>query len=167
MYTEDAVKHIDDSTSRLSKQERQQRDILRNADENQRQAVTHRLQEISAEIERLQRERERILGNLPLKERVKMIFKKYGFTVVSVLTAAGVIIGAIVANLKNGLTNLGKESRRHSMQWYLSFSGMIGTIASFIFRTAGEILGFLAKHAWLLIVAVVIYAIEQFKKKRS
>ena len=45
--------------------------------------------------------------------------------------------------------------------------GMLGAIASFIFRTAGEVLGFLGKHAWLLIVAVVMFAIGQFKKKRS
>ena len=43
---------------------------------------------------------------------------------------------------------------------------MIGAIASFIFKTAGEVIGLLGKHAWLLIVAVVMFAVEQFKKKR-
>ena len=36
-------------------------------------------------------------------------------------------------------------------------------IASFIFKTAGEAIGFLAKNAWLLIVAVVVYFVEQVK----
>ena len=44
--------------------------------------------------------------------------------------------------------------------------GMIGAIASFIFKTVGEVIGFLGKNAWLLIVAVVIYLVEQFKKKK-
>ena len=38
---------------------------------------------------------------------------------------------------------------------------MIGAIASFIFKTAGEAVGFLAKHAWLLILAAVTIMIEK------
>ena len=45
--------------------------------------------------------------------------------------------------------------------------GMLGAIVSFIFRTAGEVLGFLGKHAWLLIVVVVMYVTEQFKKSEA
>ena len=41
--------------------------------------------------------------------------------------------------------------------------GMIGAIASFVFKTAGEAVGFLAKNAWL-ILAAVMYLIEKFKK---
>ena len=44
--------------------------------------------------------------------------------------------------------------------------GMIGAIANFIFKTAGKVIGFLGEHAWLLIVAVVLYMVEQFKKKK-
>ena len=43
--------------------------------------------------------------------------------------------------------------------------GMIGAIASFVFKTAGEAVGFLAKNAWLLILAAVMFMIEKFKKK--
>ena len=42
--------------------------------------------------------------------------------------------------------------------------GMIGAIASFVFKTAGEAVGFLAKHAWLLILAAVTIMIEKLKK---
>ena len=45
--------------------------------------------------------------------------------------------------------------------------GMVGAIASFIFRTAGEVIGFLAKNAWLLIVGLVLLAVEQLKNKRK
>ena len=45
--------------------------------------------------------------------------------------------------------------------------GLIGTIASFIFKAAGEVISFLDKNAWLLVVAVVVYAVEQFKSKNK
>ena len=45
--------------------------------------------------------------------------------------------------------------------------GTIGAIASFIFKTAGEAVGFLAKNAWLLILAAVMFMIEKFKREQS
>ena len=45
---------------------------------------------------------------MSLRDRVKMIFKKYGFTVFAVVSAVGLVIGVIVNNLKKGLTSLGK-----------------------------------------------------------
>ena len=45
--------------------------------------------------------------------------------------------------------------------------GMVGAIASFIFRTAGEVIGFLAKNAWLLVVGLVLLAVEQLKNKKK
>ena len=45
--------------------------------------------------------------------------------------------------------------------------GLVGAIASFIFKTAGEAIGFLAKNAYLLILAVVIYFAEKFKKEND
>ena len=44
---------------------------------------------------------------------------------------------------------------------------MIGAIASFVFKTAGEAVGFLAKHAWLLILAAVTIMIEKLKKNKG
>ena len=43
---------------------------------------------------------------------------------------------------------------------------MIGAIASFLFKTAGEVFGFLAKNSWLLILFIVTYAVEQYSKKK-
>ena len=37
---------------------------------------------------------------MELRDRVKAIFKKYGFTLLAVASAVGVVIGVIVANLK-------------------------------------------------------------------
>ena len=80
-----------------------------------------------------------------------MIFKKYGLTALSVLTSVGVILGAIVSNLKNGLASfgrgLGNGLKAIGKKLGQIFPGIVGAIASFIFRTAGEVIGFLGKHA--------------------
>ena len=80
-------------------------------------------------------------------------------------SAVGVIIGAIVANLKNG-KGVGNGLKTIGKKLGEILPGLVGAIASFVFRTAGEVVSFLAKNAWLLIVGVVIYLVEQFKKKK-
>ena len=107
---------------------------------------------------------------MTLRDRFKAIFKKYGFTVLAIASAVGVVIGIIVANLKKGLISLGKEVgnglKTIGKKPGEVLPGLVVAIASLVFRTAGEVVGFLAKNAWLLIVGVVIYFVEQFKKKK-
>ena len=106
---------------------------------------------------------------LSLRYRIKEIFKKHGFTVIAVTSAIATVIGVIVSNLKAGLTKvakgLGNGLKELGKKLGEILPGMIGAIASFLFRTAGEVIGFLAKNAWLLIVGLVVLAVEQFKKK--
>ena len=45
---------------------------------------------------------------MPLCERVKDIFKKYGVTVTAIVLAAGVTIGAVVGAITNALKSMGK-----------------------------------------------------------
>ena len=122
-------------------------------------------------IDRLERENEVIEERLSLRDRVKAIFKKYGFTAFAVLSAVGAVIGVIVSNLKSGLSRLGKGVgnglKAIGKKLGEILPGMIGAIASFIFRTAGEAIGFLAKNAWLLIVGVIVYFVEKVKNKRK
>ena len=80
-------------------------------------------------------------------------------------SAVGVIIGAIVANLKNG-KGVGNGLKTIGKKLGEILLGLVGAIASSVFRTAGEVVSFFAKNAWLLIVGVVIYLVEQFKKKK-
>ena len=124
------------------------------------------------EIARLQtqieeRERER---TLPLRERIKEIFKKYGVTLTAILLAAGVtigsVIGAITKALKatckalgNGLKEMGKKTA--SLQ-----PGLLGSIVSFLFKATGQAIGFLAEHTWLMILAAVAFLMESYIKKR-
>ena len=131
---------------------------------------------IDAEIEREQevaneaeRNIEAIEERLTLRQRIKAIFKKYGFTAFAVASSISVVIGVIVSSLKAGLAKvakgLGNGLKALGKKLGEILPGMIGAIASFIFRTAGEVIGFLAKNAWLLVVGLVVLAVEQFKKK--
>ena len=127
------------------------------------------IEEQRNEISRLEAENEIIEERMSLRDRVKSIFKKYGFTVFAVVSAVGLVIGVIVNNLKKGLTSLGKgvggALKNIGKKIGEILPGMIGAIASFAFKTAGEAVGFLAKNAWLLILAAVMFMIEKFKKK--
>ena len=107
---------------------------------------------------------------MSLRDRIKAIFKKHGFTLTAIVIAVTVVISVLAANLKNGLTTLGskfvgtlKDVGRKLGQ---ILPGLVGAIASFIFKAAGEAIGFLAKNAWLLIVAVVVYFVEKLKNRR-
>ena len=108
-------------------------------------------------------ENERIRENMSLKDRIKEIFRMHGFTAVAVITQS-VIIGAIISNLKKGLTTLGKGLgnglKDIGKKVGEILPEMVSAIARFIFKTAGEVVGFLGKHAWLLIVAFVLYVVE-------
>ena len=140
------------------------------SDENQRENLNQTIAEGMDAIAQLERANEEIEQRMTLRDRIKAIFKKYGFTVLAVASAVGVVIGVIVANLKNGLTSLGKGVgnglKTIGKKLGEILPGLVGAIDSFVFRTAGEVIGFLAKNAWLLIVGIVIYLVEQFKKKK-
>ena len=127
------------------------------------------IEEQRNEISRLETENDIIEERMSLGDRVKSIFKKYGFTVFAVVSAVGLVIGVVVNNLKKGLTSLGKgvggALKNIGKKIGEILPGMIGAIASFVFKTAGEAVGFLAKNAWLLILAAVMFMIEKFKKK--
>ena len=144
-------------------------DSLETASVKQREQIVANIDQQQSEISRLEAENERIEERMSLRDRVKLIFKKYGFTVFAVVSAIGLVIGVVVSNLKKGLTSLGKgvggALKTIGKKIGEILPGMIGAIASFVFKTAGEAVGFLAKHAWLLILAAVTIMIEKFKKK--
>ena len=75
---------------------------------NQREQIDANIEEQQNEISRLEAENERIEERMSLRDRVKAIFKKYGFTVFAVVSAVGLVIGVVVSNLQKGLTSLGK-----------------------------------------------------------
>ena len=155
-------------TRRIEK-EKELESSLKDVGPSQRENIIRDMEQQRDERESMEREVEAVEERMSLRDRVKMIFKKYGFTAFAVLSAVGAVIGVIVSNLKSGLSKLGKGVgngfKAIGKKLGEILPGMIGAIASFIFKTAGETIGFLAKNAWLLIVAVVVYFIEQVKNK--
>ena len=165
---EDIVETNREEMTRRENKKKELNDSLETASENQREQIVANIEEQQNEISRLEAENERIEEQMSLRDRVKLIFKKYGFTVFAVVSAVGLVIGVVVSNLQKGLTSLGKgvggALKTIGKKIGEILPGMIGAIASFIFKTVGEAVGFLAKHAWLLILAAVTIMIEKLKK---
>ena len=128
-----------------------------------------KIRELQEQKDALENEREVIEEKLPLKERIKQIIKRHGLTITGIALAVGTIIGVIINSLQSGLSAVAKGvgSGLKSLGAKLAaiLPGMIGAIASFIFKTAGEVVGFLGKHAWVLIVGVVVLMVSQLKKR--
>ena len=168
---EDIIRVNEEEISRREKKIDELKDSRETASENQREQIDAVTEEQQNEISRLEAENEIIEERMSLRDRVKLIFKKYGFTVFAVVSAVGLVIGVIVSNLQKGLTSLGKgvggALKNIGKKIGEILPGMIGAIASFVFKTAGEAVGFLAKHAWLLILAAVTIMIEKLKGRRA
>ena len=108
---------------------------------------------------------------VPLRERIREIFKKYGVTVASIFLAAGITIGAVVGAITNALKTLrqtiGNGLKTAGAKAASALPGLIGSIVSFLFKTAGQAIGYLAEHTWLLIHAAVVFIFEKYIKKWS
>ena len=169
--SEDIIRANEEEITRREKKIEELKASRETASENQREQIDANIEEQQNEISRLEAENEIIEERMSLRDRVKLIFKKYGFTVFAVVSAVGLVIGVIVNNLKKGLTSLGKgvEGALKTIGKKIGeiLPGMIGAIASFVFKTAGEAVGFLVKNAWLLILAAVTIMIEKLKSRRA
>ena len=64
--------------------------------------------QINEELARLQTQVAEREAAMPLRERVKEIFKKYGVTRTAIVLAAGVAIGVVVGSITNALKATGK-----------------------------------------------------------
>ena len=107
---------------------------------------------------------------IPLRERVREIFQKYGVTVTAIFLAAGITIGAVVGTITNALKSMGNQLanglKTVGAKAASALPGLIGAIVSFLFKTAGQAIGYLAEHTWLLILAAVVFIFEKYIKKR-
>ena len=107
------------STKPLDEQNEQEAELQRknkyqaiindeNTSPSERETAERRVAERNEKIARLQtqiEERERVL---PLRERIKNIFKKHGVTLTAILLAAGATIGAVIGAITNALKATGK-----------------------------------------------------------
>ena len=117
-----------------------------------------------ARIEQREREREWVSARLEqternlgledrrsLREKIKEIFKKNGVTVTAIFLAAGATIGAVIGTLTNALKKLGKGLanglKKVGEKAASALPGLIGAVASFLFKAAASVIGFLADVA--------------------
>ena len=150
---------------------RERNERIANADGEERKRLEEENDRDQEGINERNQENVAIEERMTLRQRIKEIFKKNGFTAIAVATAIATVIGVIVSNLKAGLTKVakgvGNGLKELGGKLGEILPGMVGAIASFIFRTAGEVIGFLAKNAWLLVVGLVLLAVEQLKNKKK
>ena len=134
-----------------------------------KEAAEERVAARNEEIARLQTQIAEREANMPVRERVREIFKKYGVTATSIFIAAGVTIGAVIGTITNALRAMGKQLanglKAVGAKAASALPGLIGAVVSFLFKTAGQAVGFLAEHTWLLILAAVFFIFEKYIKK--
>ena len=142
-----------------------------NASLAQKSEATARFEARTAELERLEPQIQQREQELPLRERVKNIFKKYGWTLQAVALAVGIVLSALALAATNGLKAgtkaLGNGLKTIGQKLGSLLPGLIGSIVSYIFKAAGSVLSFLGEHAWLLILAVVAFFMERLLKRKS
>ena len=112
-----------------------------------------------------------------LKERIKTLFREQGITIVSILTAFGMIIGVIVNALTGGSSTGGgntptptPEDKGGVKEWIkklgklladlakkaaAALPGIIGSIVSWLLSATGDIVNWFANNLWSLILLVV------------
>ena len=166
-----AIKARHDRTKPLDELEEQKATLKRQIEEDkrviedentspgEREAAEARNEEREEELARLDPQIQEREEALPLRERVKNVFKKLGYTLQAVIIAAGLVIGTASLKAMNAL-KAGTKAVGNTLK-------AIGTIVSFIFKTAGQVVSFLGKNAWLLILALVAFLIERLTKKRQ
>ena len=141
-----------------------------NTTPSDREAARTRLATRNEELEIVNEELEARERQRPLLKRVKDIFKKYGWTLQAVVLAVGLVLGALALaglnGLKAGTKAVGQGLKAIGQKLGSLLPGLIGSIMSYIFKAAGQVLSFLGEHAWLLILAVVAFFMERLLKKR-
>ena len=132
-----------------------------NTSPSERAAAEARLLENEAELNRINTEIEVRERERPLLERVKDIFKKYGWTLQAIFVAVGVILSVIALTVKKGTKVISQKINNVKQE-----PGFIGSIVSFIFKAASQVFAFLSEHTWLIILVVVAFFIEKLLKRR-
>jgi len=137
---------------------------------SERESAEARVAERNEELARLQTQIAEREAAMPLRQRIKEIFNKYGVTLTAVVLAAGVTIGAVVGSNTNALKATGKAMsagvKEIGEKLGSLLPGLIVQVAHFPFNTAAKAVGFLVEHTWLPILAVV-FVTEKYLKKRK
>ena len=166
------LEELEQEKATLEKQRAEKQRVVEheNASPSEREAAKKVMGQMDRALERITEDMGREEEKLPLRERVKNIFKKHGWTIQAVALAVGIVLSALALAatnaLKAGTKAVGKGLQAIGKKLGSLLPGLIGSIVSFIFKAAGQVFSFLAEHAWLLILAVVAFFMERLLKKR-
>ena len=161
---------LEDDEGRLKRLNEEDQAIIDDvyASEFDKEAARERMAARDQDLLRLKDQISERENSLSLRERIKVIFKKYGVNVTSIFLAAGVTIGAVLGTITKALkklgTDLGKGLKTLGAKAASALPGLIGAIVSFLFKAAGSAVSFLAEHTWLLILAVVAFLFQKLMK---
>ena len=183
---EDLLESIEED-KKVAEDENERDDIRARGREKIKDNLERKAQ-VEQERERAVQEIEQIVERLPLRERTRIrlqtlrerltaLFKKRGFTIATVVTAVGITIGVLAKVLAdgasaaaNGIKTVGKKVgdglKDLGKRIGAILPGLVGAIASFVFRAAGQAISFLAKNAWLIILAVAAFMIQKLTEKK-
>jgi len=113
-----------------------------------------------------------------MAEKLKYIIKKYGLTIAGISLAIGLVIDTIIINLRgtpspspagnNNFPDKVKQSLKNFANWLADMSkkaldhlpAIIGQIISFLLKTTASIVGFLAEHLILFVIALAFALYE-------
>jgi hypothetical protein len=124
----------------------------------------------------------RLKSKFTLREKLGNIFRKYGLTITAITLALGLVIDTIVSALRgggssgtsstgSGITDKIKQSLKNFSNWLLEMSkkaidnlpAIIGSIVSFLLKAAASVVGFLAEHLILFVIALAFALYEALK----
>ena len=141
------------------------------------EAATANKEALRSQINRIKETINKILKeDTTLGERLRTLFREQGITIVSVLTAIGMIIGVIVEAVipsgggttppkpspksgvkdwvKKQLQNLGKLLASLAGKAAAALPGIIGSIVSWLLSATGKVVNWFGNNLWALVVAV-------------
>ena len=157
------LKELEQEAEELNRKITEDKQLIEdeNTSPSERAAAEARLSENEAELDRINTEIEVRERERPLLERIKDIFKKYGWTLQAIFIAVGVILSVIALAVKKGSKVISQKLNDVKQE-----PGLIGSIVNFIFKAAGQVFAFLSEHTWLIILVVVAFFMERMLKRR-
>ena len=157
------LKELEQEAEELNRKITEDKQLIEdeNTSPSERAAAEARLSENEAELDRVNAEIEVRERERPLLERIKDIFKKYGWTLQAIFIAVGVILSVIALAVKKGTKVISQKLNDVKHE-----PGFIGSIVSFIFKAASQVFAFLSEHTWLIILVVVAFFMEKMLKRR-
>lgn len=149
------------------------------------EAISTHKEALRSQISRMRETIRRILEeDTTLAERIRTLFREQGITIVSILTAFGMIISTIVLAVTGGggtprapgkkddnwirkrLKDLGELLKKLGLKAIDALPGVIGAIVSWLLSTLGKAVGWLANNLWALVLGAGLLLFDYLKKRK-